>query len=64
VVNKLFSTTLYFWAAWITRTTGTWNFTDYLIIMAAPAVVYLQANVLVAPSPHEVEDWRAHYYKN
>ncbi len=62
VIIKLLDTTVYFWAAWINRDIGSWSFTDYLILIASPGILYLQANALVTTQPDAVDDWRDHYF--
>ncbi len=53
---------MYFWSVWAARGAGEWSFTDYLIVIASPGILYLQANALVTTKPDEVEDWREHYF--
>ena len=62
VVIKLLDTTTYFWSAWTAQGAGEWSFTDYLIVIASPGILYLQAIALVTTKPDEVEDWREHYF--
>ena len=33
-----------------------------LIIIASPSIVFLQANALVTSQPHQIEDWKKHYW--
>ena len=62
VVNKLMNATLLFWAGWIYRDIDSWNFIDFLALIAAPGILFLQAHALVTAHPHIVKSWRAHYW--
>lgn len=62
VVIKLMDATMYFWSAWTGEGVGGWTFTDFVIVIASPGILYLQANALVTTKPDEVEDWREHYF--
>lgn len=62
IVNKLLNTTLYFWGVWVYREVGVWAFPEYLVIIAAPGLVYLQCNALVTTAPEQVTSWRERFY--
>jgi hypothetical protein len=63
VVNKLMNATLIFWAGWIYRDVESWNFIDFLVLISAPGLVFLQAHALVTARPDAVTDWRSHFWK-
>jgi hypothetical protein len=62
VVNKLMNATLIFWAGWVYRDVESWNFIDFLVLLAAPGIVFLQAHALVTAHPHSIPDWRTHFW--
>jgi hypothetical protein len=62
VVNKLMNATLIFWAGWVYRDVESWNFIDFLVLIAGPGIVFLQAHALVTAHPDTVTDWRSHYW--
>ena len=62
VVNKLLNAILIFWAGWIYRGVESWNFVDFLVLIAAPGIVFLQAHALVTARPDAVTDWRSHFW--
>jgi hypothetical protein len=62
VVNKLMNATLLFWAGWVYRDTASWSFIDFVVLLASPGIVFLQAHALVTANPHTITDWRAHFW--
>jgi hypothetical protein len=49
------------WMLWASRSVS-WDYGRFLMQLAPPLILYLQATALVTSSPRSVEDWRAHYY--
>jgi hypothetical protein len=62
VVNKLMNAALLFWAGWVYRDVDSWSFTDFIVLIAAPGILYLQAHALVTANPQTITDWRTHYW--
>ncbi len=46
---------------WASRDVS-WDYGLFLLQLAPPLLLYLQATALVTSSPRSVENWRAHYY--
>ena len=49
------------WMLWASRDVS-WDYGRFLVQLAPPLILYLQATALVTSSPQSVESWRAHYY--
>jgi hypothetical protein len=49
------------WMLWASRDVS-WDYGRFLMQLAPPLILYLQATALVTSSPQSVESWRAHYY--
>ncbi len=64
VVIKLMNSVMIFWGAWAYGMgDDAYSFVDFLIVVGAPGVLYLQAHALIGPRPDSVPDWRAHFWK-
>ncbi len=50
------------WTFWSYRTIE-WNVFRFLLIIAGPGLVYLQASALIPPDPSSVDCWKDHYYR-
>ena len=62
VLTKLMNAALVFWGGWVYRDVDSWNFAEFLVLIAVPGIIFLQAHALVTPHPHAVADWRAHFW--
>jgi hypothetical protein len=62
LINKLMNTMLLYWGGWVYKGVTSWNFLEYIILLGAPAVVFLQAHALVTPYPDKVKDWSEHFW--
>lgn len=62
-INKLMNTALIYWGAWVYRGVASWNFLEYLLLLGAPAVLFIQAHALVTPHPEKVADWSHHFWE-
>ena len=58
---QLVVTVLVFWLFWSFRTL-TWNFLTFVLVLASPGLVYLNACTLIPESPSSVESWREYFY--
>ena len=65
LLNKLANCVLLMWA-WRVIISGEIrspdNFTDFLLVIGSPAIIYLQAIALVGLAPDGTRDWSAHFY--
>lgn len=62
VVTKLMNSALVFWGGWVYRDVESWNFVEFLILIAVPGIIFPQAHALVTTHPHAVTDWRAPFW--
>jgi len=63
VVNKLINVLVIYWSTWYFIAESI-NFAQFLLVLAPPAIVYLQCDALLSKRPQDVSDWRAYFYKN
>ena len=61
IVFTLLASALGWWNFWSFRDAD-WNFFSFLLILMAPALVYLQAAALVPENPGAVRSWREHFF--
>lgn len=63
VVNKLINVLVIYWATWFFIDESV-NFAQFLLVLAPPAIVYLQCDALLSKHPEDVTDWRSYFYAN
>lgn len=51
----------FWWAYWDFNVVETWTFDIYLVVLVAPILVYLEANLLVPVNRGEEYDWKSHF---
>jgi hypothetical protein len=61
---KMLQPLLVWWSIWSLHDQNGWNFLAFALCFASPAFLYLQVSILLPEQADDVEDWRAHYYKN
>ena len=49
------------WLVWSLSDKATWNFFEFLLMMASPMALYLAAQVLVSENPKDVVSWKEHF---
>ena len=58
---QLVVTVLVFWLFWSFRSVA-WNFLTFVLVLASPGLVYLNACTLIPESPSSVESWHEYFY--
>ncbi len=58
---KLLNLLLFWWGFWNLRDVA-WSLGWFVWILLLPGMLYLQATALVTRNPHQVNDWRRHFY--
>ncbi len=61
VVWQLLVTVNIFWAFWSFRGV-TWNWSIFVLVLASPGLIYLNACTLIPENPSSVESWRDYFY--
>ncbi len=61
IVFALLTSALVWWNFWSFREVS-WNFFEFLLVLLAPALIYLQAAALVPENPSLVRSWREHFF--
>lgn len=49
------------WFVWDLNTKASWTFSEFLIMMGAPASLYLAAHILVSDMPGSIASWKEHF---
>lgn len=63
VVNKLINVLVIYWATWFFLDESV-NFAQFLLVLAPPAIVYLQCDALLSKHPEDIDDWHVYFYAN
>lgn len=63
IVNKIINVLVIYWATWYFIDPAM-NFAQFILVLTAPAIVYLQCDALLSKNPDTVEDWSVHFFAN
>ena len=63
VVALLFLHALAWWSLWSYSRVESWTLLTFLLVLLQPALLYLNASVLVGDAPEASESWRERFYR-
>jgi hypothetical protein len=65
VVSRIIGVVLYFWVfrgAVLGQEQVDWSFGKFLLAIAGPVTIFMQAHLLLTIDPDSFIDWRSHFY--